>query len=455
MPDHATEHNVAEWSVSGLSRAIRNHLEDRFGRVRVRGELGRVMFHRNGHVYLDIKEDAAVLSGVIWRSTVPRLRNYQPTEGDEVIATGKVSAYAGSSRYQLVIDSIELAGAGSILLAIQRLREQLAEEGLFAEDRKRDIPYLPGTVGVITSPSGAVIRDIITTLHRRFPRQVVVWPAAVQGPNCPTEVTEAIRGFNDLDAQSAIPRPDVLIIARGGGSVEDLAGFSDEAVVRAIAASDIPTIAAIGHHTDTPLADLAADVRAPTPTAAAELAVPERDELMAELGAIRSRLSASHQDTLERKHLLLNTRNATLPSRDDLFAAYWQHVDQAAAELRASVREHVHRARVQLSTVSLPSLAPWLALRRQQLDEIGTALQNSGSRVHKRLSGRLQEQSGLLEALGYKATLMRGFAVIHAGSADAAPAGPRVYSRKTQIIEPAAVEIEFADGRLPAKIGPR
>ena len=280
-----------EWTVSDISRAIRGTLEESFGRVRVRGELGRVTRPRSGHLYMDLKDEDAVLSAIAWRGTASGF-SFRPEEGLEVIVTGKITAYSGQSRYQLIVDRMELAGTGAMLQAIEQLRRRLEAEGLFDSGRKRPRPVLPRIIGVITSPSGAVIRDILHRLRDRFPRHVLIWPAAVQGAACPREVVAAIEGFNACTPDGPVPRPDLLILARGGGSVEDLAGFSDESVVRAIAASEIPVISAIGHETDTTLADHAADLRAPTPTAAAELAVPVRVDLHARLAGPRRPLPA-------------------------------------------------------------------------------------------------------------------------------------------------------------------
>ncbi|MEE3101276.1 MAG: exodeoxyribonuclease VII large subunit, partial [Pseudomonadota bacterium] len=272
--------NLPELSVSDLSGAVKKAIEDGFGRVRVRGEVGRVSRPRSGHIYLDLKDDRAVLAAIVWKGQAGRLQ-VQPTEGDEVVATGRLTTFPGQSRYQLIVEDMALAGMGALLAKLERLKKTLEAEGLFAPERKRPLPYLPRVIGVVTSPSGAVIRDILHRLADRFPVQVLVWPVAVQGERCAAEVSAAIRGFNALSPDGPVPRPDVLIVARGGGSVEDLWGFNEEVVVRAAADSRIPLISAVGHETDTTLIDYASDRRAPTPTAAAELAVPVRAELRA------------------------------------------------------------------------------------------------------------------------------------------------------------------------------
>ncbi|MGC9370073.1 MAG: exodeoxyribonuclease VII large subunit, partial [Paracoccaceae bacterium] len=282
--------NAPEFSVTEISGAVKRLIEGEFAHIRVRGEIGRVSRPRSGHIYLDLKDDRNVLAGVIWKGVANRLAT-QPEEGMEVVATGRLTTFGGQSRYQMVIEEIAPAGMGALMAMLEKRKKQLEAEGLFAAERKRPLPYLPEIIGVITSPSGAVIRDILHRLRDRFPRKVLVWPVAVQGANCAAEVTRAIEGFNRLTPGGALPRPDLLIVARGGGSIEDLWGFNEEAVARAAAASQIPLISAVGHETDTTLIDFVADRRAPTPTAAAELAVPVRMELMAGLEGQGARLS--------------------------------------------------------------------------------------------------------------------------------------------------------------------
>ncbi|MBS0541829.1 MAG: exodeoxyribonuclease VII large subunit, partial [Proteobacteria bacterium] len=274
--------NVPEFSVSELSFALKREIETAFPRVRVRGEVSQPSFPRSGHCYFRLKDENAVIDGVCWKGTIPRL-GIKIEEGLEVIATGKLTTYAGSSRYQIIVDRLELAGEGALLKLLEDRRKKLAAEGLFDQDRKRELPFLPEVIGVVTSPSGAVIRDILHRLSDRFPRRVLVWPVAVQGEKAAGEVAAAINGFNRLPEDGPVPRPDVLIVARGGGSLEDLWAFNEEVVVRAAAASTIPLISAVGHETDTTLIDFASDRRAPTPTAAAEMAVPVRADLLAEV----------------------------------------------------------------------------------------------------------------------------------------------------------------------------
>src|SRR5215510_9093167 len=275
-------HNLPEFTVSEISQAVKRTLESNFERVRVRGEVSKPNYHGSGHLYFSLKDENAVIDACAWRATVGRLK-LRLEHGMEVIVTGRVSSYPGSSKYQIVIDSVELAGEGALLKMLEDRRKRLAAEGLFDTARKKPLPVLPEVIGVITSPTGAVIRDILHRLADRFPRRVILWPVKVQGDDAAAQVVTAIRGFNALPAGGRVPRPDVLIVARGGGSLEDLMPFNDEEVVRAAAASAIPLISAVGHETDTTLIDFAADRRAPTPTAAAEMAVPVRAQLLEEL----------------------------------------------------------------------------------------------------------------------------------------------------------------------------
>src|SRR4051812_11147860 len=275
--------NIPEFAVSEIAGAIRRTLEDAFGRVRVRGEITELKRYPSGHIYLSLKDENAKLEAVIWKTSVPRLA-IKPENGVEVIATGKIGTYADRSKYQLVIDRLEYAGEGALLARIEKLRLRLLEEGLFAPERKRRLPVLPRVIGVVTSERGAVIQDIRTTIARRFPRRLILWPVAVQGAGSAEQIAAAIRGFGALSPDGPVPRPDVLIVARGGGSLEDLMAFNEEIVVRAAAECPIPVISAVGHETDTTLIDFASDRRAPTPTAAAEMAGAGRPGLGAGLG---------------------------------------------------------------------------------------------------------------------------------------------------------------------------
>ena len=327
--------NAPEWSVSDLSGALKRTLEDAFGFVRVRGEIsgyrGPV---GSGHVYFSLKDANAKIDAVIWKGVFGRLKT-KPQEGLEVIATGKITTFAGKSSYQIIIDSLEPAGIGALMALLEERRKKLAAEGLFDAGRKQLIPFLPRVVGVVTSPTGAVIRDILHRLEERFPRHVLVWPVRVQGESSAAEVANAIAGFNALPEGGRIPRPDVIIVARGGGSLEDLMGFNEEVVVRAAAASLIPLVSAVGHETDVTLIDHAADLRSPTPTGAAEKVVPVRAELLAQVTDLSRRLSGATLRLSERRRNELRALARALPTPETLLAAPRQQIG------RASCRERV------------------------------------------------------------------------------------------------------------------
>src|SRR5690554_2149087 len=321
--------NAAEFTVSEISGALKRTVEEAFGNVRVRGEIsGYRGPHSSGHAYFALKDDRARIEAVVWKGTFARLK-FKPEEGMEVIASGKLTTYPGSSKYQIVIDNIEPAGAGALMALLEERRRKLAAEGLFDDARKQLLPYMPRVVGVVTSPTGSVIRDIIHRITDRFPLHVLVWPVRVQGETTGAEVAAAVQGFNALDPHGAIPRPDVLIVARGGGSLEDLWGFNDEVVVRAVAASGIPVISAVGHETDWTLIDHAADMRAPTPTGAAEMAVPVKAELEATVASLSARLRGCLSRHAERKRQALRAVARALPSPDQLLACRRSPSDEA------------------------------------------------------------------------------------------------------------------------------
>ncbi|MGB3416279.1 MAG: exodeoxyribonuclease VII large subunit, partial [Mesorhizobium sp.] len=316
MSDLAPESrsNATEYTVSEISGALKRTVEDTFGHVRVRGEIsGYRGPHSSGHAYFALKDDRARLEAVVWKGTMSRLK-FRPEEGMEVIATGKLTTYPGSSKYQIVIDNLEPAGAGALMALLEERKRRLQAEGLFDPARKQLLPYMPRVIGVVTSPTGAVIRDILHRIKDRFPLHVIVWPVRVQGETSGAEVTAAVQGFNRLAEEGGIPTPDLLIVARGGGSLEDLWGFNDEALARAVAASNIPVISAVGHETDWTLVDLAADVRAPTPTGAAEIAVPVKADLEATLAGLAARLRSCVSRGMDRKRQSVRAAARALPS---------------------------------------------------------------------------------------------------------------------------------------------
>jgi exodeoxyribonuclease VII large subunit len=325
--------NLVEYTVSELSRALKRSIEENFAYVRVRGEISGFKRHSSGHCYLALKDSEAVLDAVCWRMTAMRL-GIKPEDGMEVVCTGRLTTFPGRSKYQLIIDTIELAGIGALLKVLEDRRRRLAAEGLFAAERKKKLPFLPEVIGIVTSPSGAVIRDILHRLSDRFPRRVLLWPVAVQGEGAAAQVAAAINGFNRLPEGGHVPRPQLIIVARGGGSLEDLMPFNEEIVVRAAATSAIPLISAVGHETDTTLIDYASDRRAPTPTAAAEIAVPVRLDLVAEVGGKTSRISAALSRLLQESRLHLAGLARGLPDPQDLIGAAAQRLDDRAERLR-------------------------------------------------------------------------------------------------------------------------
>ncbi len=345
-PSAAPASNVTEYTVSGISAALKRTVEDAFGNVRVRGEIsGYRGPHSSGHAYFSLKDDKARLEAVVWRTTMLRLK-FRPQEGLEVIAVGKLSTFPGKSSYQLVIDSLEPAGVGALMALLEERRRRLAAEGLFAAERKKPLPFLPRVIGVVTSPTGAVIRDILHRLSDRFPVRVMVWPVRVQGEAAAQEVAEAIAGFNAIGAGGPLPRPDLIIVARGGGSLEDLWAFNEEIVVRAAAASAIPLISAVGHETDVTLIDHAADLRAPTPTGAAELAVPVRSELLTRVEGCAFRHSGAITRFLALRDREVQAAARALPGPADILGIPRRSLDELAARLGRSLGANTlaHRA---------------------------------------------------------------------------------------------------------------
>ena len=441
--------NVAEYSVSEISGALKRTLEDTFGHVRVRGELGRVSRPGSGHLYLDLKDDRAVLSGVIWKGTASRLK-IQPEQGLEVVVTGRITTFPGQSKYQIVIETMEPAGAGALMALLEERRKKLAAEGLFDEDRKRELPYLPKVIGVVTSPTGAVIRDILHRLSDRFPRHVLVWPVRVQGESSAGEVANGIRGFNTLERGGAIPRPDLIIVARGGGSLEDLWGFNEEVVVRAAAESEIPLISAVGHETDWTLIDHAADWRAPTPTAAAERAVPVRSELVAYVADLGARQHRAVSRAMDERRTRVTAAGRGLPKPDDLLALARQRFDNAAGRLGQSLKAATtaHRSRLDRAAARLTvrPLRQQIVHDRETLARLQRQAGRAIAAAMETRRSRLDASTKLLSAFSYHSVLNRGFALVR-------DANGQPLRSVTSTSAGMGVEIEFADGRTDAIIG--
>ena len=393
--DPRSGRNEPEYSVSEISGAVKRALEDQFGRVRVRGEIGRIFRARSGHLYYDVKDDRNVLACTTWKGQIAQL-SVAPEEGMEVVVTGKLSGFGAQSKYNLNVDEMRVAGAGALMAMLEKRRAALAAEGLFDAARKRPLPFLPDVIGVVTSPQGAVIRDILHRLRDRFPRRVLVWPVAVQGKACAPEVAAAIRGFNALAPGGPIPRPDLLIVARGGGSIEDLWGFNEEAVVRAAVESAIPLISAVGHETDTTLLDHAADRRAPTPTAAAEMAVPVRADLVALVDGLGGRMRRAAGLAVRARAQRLGDVGRGLPRPASLLDRPRARLDRAGSDLPRALRGGTQRARLALSRLG-GRITP-AALRAQAVEARGR-LDRAARALHAARTGRVVRLRARLDVL--------------------------------------------------------
>jgi len=478
--------NVPVYSVGEISQALKSTVEERFAWVRVRGEISGFKKPGSGHCYMALKDADAVLDAVCWRGTAMRL-GVVPEDGMEVIVTGRLTTYPGRSKYQIVIEAMELAGEGALLKLLEDRRRKLAAEGLFDSARKRPLPYLPTVIGIVTSPTGAVIRDILHRLADRFPVHVLVWPVAVQGEAAAGQVAAAIAGFNALPADGVVPRPDLLIVARGGGSLEDLWAFNEEIVVRAAAASAIPLIAAVGHETDTTLIDFAADMRAPTPTAAAEMAVPVRGELLAQVADDAARLiGAAHRLLAERRGRVEGLARG-LPSPRRLVEEASQRLDDWSERLGNGLRIGIDRRRGLLAQLAgglphprrlveeagrrvatwserlanglgividrrrgrLAELAGRLPRPRQEMQHARSRLDNLARGLHGSAGARLRDAQSrlahagaLLDSYSYQRVLERGFALV--SDADGHPV-----TSATAVKPGMAMDVAFHDGRTP------
>ena len=485
--------NAPEFTVSELSGAVKRVIEGEFGLIRVRGEVGRVSRPASGHLYFALKDDRASLDAVSWKGQAAKMQ-VRPEEGMEVIATGRMTTFPGQSKYQLIVEDVAPAGAGALMAMLEQRKAALTAEGLFDAVRKKPIPYLPVVIGVVTSPSGAVIRDILHRLRDRFPRHVLIWPVAVQGQACAPDVAAAIKGFNALEPGGAIPRPDVIIVARGGGSIEDLWGFNEEVVVRAAAASSIPLISAVGHETDTTLIDFASDLRAPTPTAAAEMAVPVRADLLAVLADMAARQARAGRGGLDRRRQRLADLGRALPRLEALLGRPAQALDLAASRLGAALGVAVAAMRARLARADRlrPALlagvnrrggerlegldarlgralvqrvarsAEVLAVGSGRLDRahrrsfadaervnaqgqerlarLGMRLDPGMARVLGRARDRLEALERMRRTLGYAQTLKRGYAVVRGDG--------KLVTGKAEAERASVLELEFQDGRL-------
>ena len=480
--------NEPEFSVSEISNAIKRLVEDEFSYVRIRGEIGRVSSPRSGHVYLDLKDEKSVIAGVIWKGVADKLIT-RPEEGMEVVARGRVTTFGGQSKYQIIIDDLRPAGVGALMAMLEKRKKQFQAEGIFEPEHKIQLPYLPEIIGVVTSPSGAVIKDILHRLNDRFPRKVVLWPVAVQGENCAKEVSRAIDGLNSLAKQNPLIAPDLIIVARGGGSIEDLWGFNEELVVRSAFKSIIPLISAIGHETDTTLLDYVADVRAPTPSAAAEMAVPVRHELLALLDNNEARLTRALSQILSNRSQRLLDFSRSLPRVFGLLEGPTQRLDSISTRLPTSLSSSVRlkksrlveistgikpaslfmrlensRSKFDLQSRQLTNLfAHFIVLKKQTLSsfflrieslslkrdiqqeqknlkDLSFRLKKAYDIIAKDLGTKLQSIDRLRETLGYRQTLDRGYAIIRSSDS--------VITDKSKTLHLTDLIIEFRDGEL-------
>lgn len=438
--------NAPPMSVSELSAMLKRTVEDRFGHVRLRGEISGFKRAASGHLYLALKDDNAVIDGVMWKGGAARLP-FAPQDGVEVIATGKLTTYPGRSKYQIVIERMELAGEGALMALLEKLKAKLAGEGLFDRDRKRRLPFLPRVIGVVTSPTGAVIRDILHRLEDRCPTQVLLWPVLVQGQGAAEQIARAVRGFSAMQPGGPLPRPDLVIVARGGGSIEDLWSFNEEIVVRAVAECSIPIISAVGHETDTTLCDYAADMRAPTPTAAAEMAVPVRAELMALLTEQGLRMDRAVRRGASQARERLEMQARLMPAPDALLAPQRQRLDQLSEGLGSALRHRVADARVRLGHVGG-------ALRRPLLDRLlDRAQERLGrlqlrpdylKRVYDDRATAFDRVSRLFLSVNPDLPLQRGFARVMAGD--------KLVRTVAEAKAAGMVSLRFQDGSVGATV---
>lgn len=411
-PTATTTSNVPEFSVSDLALSLKRTIEEGFSHVRVRGELSRVSIASSGHMYSSLKDDNAVIDAVCWKGVMSRL-SIRPEEGLEVICTGRISTYPQRSNYQLIIESMELAGEGALLKMLEERKKKLAAEGLFAAERKQKLPFLPQTIGIVTSPTGAVIRDILHRLRDRMPSHVILWPALVQGEGAATQIAAGIEGLQTL-SRHGLPQPDLIIVARGGGSLEDLMPFNEEIVVRAVANCKIPLISAVGHETDTTLIDYAADQRAPTPTAAAEMAVPVRNEIMARLLENEQRLLGAMTRHLNNLQNVISLQAKSLGRPETLLDIKTQTLDRATDRLSHTAQSMLARLNQRALQISSRLRHPRELLndKASKLERWGDQITAAPNKILDKSQIRLNHAAQMLEAYSFQNVLKRGYTVI-------------------------------------------
>ncbi len=448
QPGSMFQRNITEYSVSEVSLAVKRTIESNYEIIRIRGEVGRLSKPASGHVYLDLKDDRAVISGVIWKGTFSKL-DVAPEEGLEIVATGRLTTFQGQSKYQIIIEKVEHAGIGALMALLEKRKLLLREEGIFDKEKKKKIPFIPNKIGVVTSASGAVIQDILQRVNDRFPVEIILWPVSVQGEKSAGQIVEAIRGFNGFLHSDSTQRPDVIIVARGGGSLEDLWSFNEEAVVRAAFESNIPIISAIGHETDTTLIDLVADVRAATPSAAAELAVPVRNDLVSMVLDLDLRRKRAENRLF--KALIENLRDFSkrLPKREVLFDSPRQYIDEYSHRLVHSIKFVRKTNDLKLKSAGVEKLNVELLIQAVNLKR--ERLKGSKQRIEHHAINELERQKYILESLNrildnlsYRNTLKRGYALV------LSPEGDIINSKQSTLGKKSLV-LEFQDGKLNVK----
>ncbi len=438
--------NLFEFSVTELSTALKRTVEDGFSHVRVRAEISGLKRAASGHLYMTLKDEKSVIDGVCWRGVADKL-SFRPEDGLEVICSGKVTVYPARSKYQIVIDRIEPAGVGALMALLEERKKTLAAEGLFEEGRKKQLPFIPKIIGVVTSPTGAVIRDILHRLNDRFPRHVIVWPVQVQGETAAPQIAKAIEGFNNMEEGGKTPKPDLIIVARGGGSLEDLWAFNEEVVVRATAESDIPIISAVGHETDTTLIDFVSDLRAPTPTAAAELAVPVLADLNYTILDLDRRMVKGKSRYFENLKNKIEGLARGIPHPRDILGVITQRMDDLSDRLPRALKgvTQVNSVKLERSSsgLSLTSLRQMVRLKETTYLDVGKRLPKVISEKFTEKKTSLSGLSRVLETLSHKKVLDRGFAVLY-GEAGA----PITSAKAVEMGE--ILEIELKDGLVEA-----
>ena len=441
--------NLKEFSVSEISLSIKRHIEDEFTIVKVRGELGRISKPSSGHIYFDMKDDRSNLSCVVWRNTLTDQKEFLE-EGSEIIALGRITTFSGQSRYQLIVNDIFPSGEGALMALFQKRKEKFLKEGLFDQMRKKSLPFLPEVIGVITSESGAVFQDILHRLEERLPRKVILWSVPVQGQDSAQKVVEAINGFNSFGSHQKAKKPDLLIVARGGGSLEDLWSFNEEIVVRAVADSKIPVISAIGHETDTTLIDYVSDKRAPTPTAAAEMAVPEKKQLIEKINNLNSRLAISIKLKIDKEKSKVSTIEKSMDNVTYILSYFNQRYDILIIKFPNILMSYLQKKRetlfrLNLSAVDKNNFLKDILARKVNLDKINKSIKRFVINILDKKNTHLVNLYKIHKSLSYRRTLARGYSIIRDKKKN-------LITNKTSALEAKELKIEFNEDMLDVEV---